>query len=207
MTRNPFDQNQKVRDLKDVLSGKKDESYSEGETLTNIEVSDDVAQKKIQELEEQLAKLREDLKEAQGEGLRARADFENSRRRLQKEQDDQIRFSNEKLIREFLPVLDSLEMSLAHVKPAEAKESLVEGVRLTLKQFMDLLEKSGVETVSGEGGAFDPNRQEAVGTEDSDTVPEGNVVSVHRKGYVLSGRLIRPAIVTVAKNSNKNSLH
>lgn len=129
--------------------------------------------------------------------LRKVAEFENFRKRLIKEQEEQAKFAGESIISEIIPILDSLEMTLSHAQQ-KADDPLILGVRLILKQFLQTLEKLGVKEIAGEGESFDPNVQEAIGTEQKQGVPAGVVTKIHRKGYVLRGRLIRAALVTVS---------
>lgn len=129
--------------------------------------------------------------------LRKVAEFENFRKRLLKEQEEQAKFAGESIISAIIPILDSLEMTLSHA-PQKTDDPLILGVRLILKQFLQTLEKLGVKEIAGEGESFDPNVQEAIGTEQKEGVPAGVVTKIHRKGYVLRDRLIRAAIVTVS---------
>lgn len=129
--------------------------------------------------------------------LRKVAEFENFRKRLIKEQEEQAKFAGESILTEIIPILDSLEMTLSHAQQ-KTDDPLISGVKLILKQFLQTLEKLGVKEISGEGEIFDPNVQEAIGTEQKEGVASGIVTKIHRKGYVLRGRLIRAAIVTVS---------
>jgi molecular chaperone GrpE len=129
--------------------------------------------------------------------LKKVAEFENFRKRLQKEQDEFNKYANEKILEEMIPVIDSLEMTLSHAKDDD-KDPILEGVRLTLKQFLSVLEKFGVKEITGENEKYDPNLQEAIGSEEREGVASDTVVQVHRKGYQLNGKLIRAAMVTVS---------
>ncbi len=126
--------------------------------------------------------------------LRAIADFENIKMRLKKEQDEFVRFANEKLLQDLFTVIDNLEMSLAHKKEANP---LTEGVELTLKQFLQVVEKFGVKAVGAVGDKFDPHVHEAIGTEAHDSFESGVITKVLRKGYTLNGKLIRASLVMV----------
>jgi molecular chaperone GrpE len=131
--------------------------------------------------------------------LRQAAEFENSRKRLIKEQEDAIKFANERVFREIFPVLDNLEMTLSHVTPEQAEDPLIKGVQLTLKSFLQILEKNGLREVGAVGDAFDPHLHEAIGTEANPDIPSNHIAKVMRKGYTLNGRLIRAAMVTISQ--------
>lgn len=126
------------------------------------------------------------------------AEYENSRKRLTKDKEDALKYANEKLIAEFLPVLDSLEMTLSHTEHSEVG-GIVAGVELIHKQLLQTLQKYGVETVGNVGEAFDPHFHEAISATSSNEVASGHIVQVHRKGYCLKDRLIRAAMVTVSE--------
>lgn len=130
--------------------------------------------------------------------LRQAAEFENFKKRLAKEQEDLVRYANEKILTELLPILDSLEMTLAHADP-QSNDPIIAGVQLILKQFTTTLEKLGITEISGLGAPFDPHRQEAIGTAKIAETAHGTVTQVHRKGYSLNGRVVRAAMVTVAE--------
>jgi molecular chaperone GrpE len=160
-------------------------------------------------LEEKLKNSEEEVKKHKDEYLRTLAEFDNFRKRMEREKDEMIKFSNERLLKEFLPVLDHLEMTVDHAAKTsgthEAKDSIEEGVRLTVKQFLGLLEKFGVKEIGGEGEPFNPNLQEAIGSVESGKYAQGFVASVHRKGFTLNGRLIRPAMVSIVKVPEEKS--
>lgn len=131
------------------------------------------------------------------------ADFDNYRKRINRDLDDAKKFGNENVLKAFLPVLDNLERALSHFEksndaPPEAK-ALAEGIRLTEKQFLEVLEKFQVTRVPAKGEIFDPNIHEAMGFSETDEYPEGSIVDVFQQGYFLHNRLLRPSLVTVAQ--------
>lgn len=128
--------------------------------------------------------------------LRQAAEFENMKKRLQKEHEDFRKYAYEKVVEEFIPVLDNLEMTLGHIK--NQKDPIAEGVLLTVKQFLTILEKYGVSQISGEGEAFNPNLQEAINMQPAAGVKSNTVITVHRKGYKLYDKVLRAAMVTVS---------
>jgi molecular chaperone GrpE len=151
-----------------------------------------------------------EVKEWTEKYLRLLADFDNHRKRVARELDESRKFANESLLRSFLPVVDNLERALQHAGGAETVggseyQALVEGVRLTHKQFMELLEKNHVTKVQTEGMPFDPEVHEAVGDTESESHPEGTVVDTYQQGYRIYNRLIRPAMVTVSRGKHSGA--
>jgi molecular chaperone GrpE len=125
------------------------------------------------------------------------AEFDNFRKRVAREREVQAAFGNEQLLRAVLPFLDNLERALGQ-READAP-TLLAGVRMTYDQFLGELRKFGLEQLSAEGQTFDPARHEAIATVPWKGLPEGTVLAEARKGYLLNGRLLRPAQVTVVK--------
>ncbi|OQY48997.1 MAG: nucleotide exchange factor GrpE [Desulfobacteraceae bacterium 4572_87] len=131
--------------------------------------------------------------------LRSQAEMENMKKRFQKDKQDLRKFGNETLTKQLIPVADNLEMALDHSKDENSIEALREGVDLTLKGLLNVLEKAGVELVEAVGAAFDPNFHEAVSEQKDDRAEPGTVLKELQKGYLLNKRLIRPAMVIVNK--------
>ncbi len=155
--------------------------------------------------EELQPSLEESLAESQAEArknwdlyLRERADLENYRKRAQREREELARFANENLLRELLPVLDNLERAVAHAEQ-EPEGGLLQGVQLTLDQMRKTLERFGVLPVAAVGETFNPDRHEAMGQLESSDQPPNTVVKEMQKGYTLNDRLLRPALVMIAK--------
>jgi molecular chaperone GrpE len=134
--------------------------------------------------------------------VRSQADIENMKKRFQKEKEDLAKFSNETLIKQLLTVADNLEKAISHSREDNSIQSLREGVELTLKGLLDTLEKAGVERVQAVGEPFDPNFHEAVSAMENNAVESGTVLQELQGGYLLNNRLIRPAMVIVAKNGS-----
>jgi len=149
-----------------------------------------------------LAKYRElegQLREAEERVLRTAADAENFKKRLQREKEEQTRYANETFMRELLPVIDNLERALQHSETASNQEGLLEGLNMTLKGFVDILERFGCTPLEAIGKTFDPNFHEAVSQEESSELEPNTVVRELQKGYLLKERLLRPAMVIVSK--------
>ncbi|MDY3239165.1 MAG: nucleotide exchange factor GrpE [Anaerovoracaceae bacterium] len=127
--------------------------------------------------------------------MRLMADFQNFKRRTEKEKSDIYAFANEKIISELLNVIDNFERALLH--GAEG-DSFAEGMNLIFKQLQGVLEKAGVKEIEALGLDFDPNFHNAVMTEDSTEYESGKVTEVLQKGYTLNSKVIRPSMVKVA---------
>ncbi len=152
------------------------------------------------QLEESFARARETserLKEEHERLLRNAAEFENFKKRAQKDREDVQKFGSERMLRDFLPVADNLERALDHAE-GHALAQVLEGVKLVQKQLDAALGKHGVTSFSAMGKPFDPNFHEALMQQESDA-PPNTVVSEMARGYKLNDRLIRPAAVVVAK--------
>ncbi|GMV49704.1 MAG: Protein GrpE [Nitrospirae bacterium] len=130
--------------------------------------------------------------------LRLAAEFDNYKRLAQRDQREQIKFGNERILKELLPVVDNLERAIKSAKDAATVDALTQGVELTLKQLLSALNKFGVTPVESVGLAFDPATQQAVAQVPSETVPENHVVEEYQRGYLLQDRILRAAMVSVS---------
>jgi molecular chaperone GrpE len=157
------------------------------------------AQPVAEELLAQLKNKEQENKDLYDRLLRGMADFDNYKKRVSKDKDDLIRYGNEKLIRELLPVIDNFERAIGQADTAPDSSALKEGIEMILKQFLSVLEKFGVTDFSAVGQPFDPNKHEAMVQQESIEHEENTVMSEFQKGYYLHDRLLRPALVAVAK--------
>ena len=150
---------------------------------------------------EELLKQNEELKQKLDEALRAYARCENDKKILKKEADALVDYAYEKFAKDLLPVVDSLELAIAHSKELENKEEafdkLVEGVELTLKKMLDVFKNHGIEPV--EHDEFNPEVHQAVQHVQSEEHEEGDIVDIYQKGYKLKNKLLRPSMVTINK--------
>ncbi len=153
-----------------------------------------------------IERLKKELEEAKAKAsenydrfLRLYAEFDNYRKRVAREKAELVRYGNEELLKELLPVLDNLERALEHAKRGGDPKAIVEGVGLILDQFQAVLKRFGVEPIRAIGEKFDPERHEAVGEQEAEGVEPGEVILEVQKGYMLNDRLLRPAKVVVAK--------
>jgi molecular chaperone GrpE len=133
--------------------------------------------------------------------LRTTADFDNFKKRAARERTEAILFANVSLIQKLLPVMDSFEMALAATQTAkdEKSASLQAGIAMVQSQLKSILAETGLEEIDAAGKVFDPAQHEAVSQQETNEVPEGQVVQQLRKGYKIKERLLRPASVVVAK--------
>ncbi|KAF0220903.1 MAG: molecular chaperone [Geobacteraceae bacterium] len=153
---------------------------------------------RIKPLEEALAAKESEARENWDKYVRERADLENYRKRVQKEKEEILKYGNESLILEILPVLDSMERALAH-SSEESQAAVIEGVRLTHNMLLSALKKFGVtEIEAAKGSPFDSACHHAMCQVENGELPPNTVVEEFQKGYTLNGRLLRPAMVSVA---------
>jgi molecular chaperone GrpE len=141
----------------------------------------------------------EGLQEAKDKYLRLYAEFENYKRRINKDKEELLRYGNEALIYELLPVIDNLEMALQHASDEEASSGLVQGVEITLRELMKALEKFGLSPIEADGKPFDPSVHHAMSQVVREDVNEEIVVEEFRKGYLLKEKVLRPSLVAVSK--------
>ncbi len=131
--------------------------------------------------------------------VRLAADFDNYKKRTQKDRADLLNYGNETIIKDVLPIVDSLERAVDHSANAGDFETFVTGLKLILDQLRSTLEKHGVESIKAVGEDFDPNYHEAMLLVEGDEENDNKVIEEFEKGYLLNGRLLRPSKVSVAK--------
>ncbi len=150
---------------------------------------------------EENERLRNDLAFAQDRLLRLQAEFENYRKRQQRDREECNRRAKESVLGELPGVVDNLERALRHAGAADAAaETLAQGVELVCKQLQEVLSRFGVEPIPALGALFDPRLHEAMArVETSGDPPDGTVIEEYRRGYLLDGKVLRPALVAVAK--------
>lgn len=152
-----------------------------------------------EELTEQLAAAKEEAKTNYDRFLRAKADVDNIRKRCDRELSDFRKYANETILKELLPVVDTLERAMvSEAGDDPIAQSILEGVDLTLKELVRVMERFSVKPVTAVGKQFDPAFHQAISRVETDDHPEGTVVEEYQKGYLLHDRLLRPAMVVVA---------
>ena len=152
----------------------------------------------IEKLRAEVAAKAEEAALNQDRFLRERAELENFRKRTQRDKAEALRFANEGLLRDLLPVVDNLERALEHAAAGSDGQGLSEGVRLVLKNALDLLERHGATRIDATGEAFDPSRHEAIARIPRPGEPPNRVVQQFLPGYLLHDRLLRAAQVGVS---------
>ncbi len=171
------------------------------ETATNESAQTCEASKEASS-EEIIAQLQEQLQQSEDKYLRVHADFENIKKRLEKEKYQAIDYASEKFARDLLTPIDTLEMALksvqTEVEADELLEKLKEGIKLTIKNFNTVFEKHDISIVETDG-EFDPNFHDAVMQVDSAEHEDGQIVQELQKGYKYKERLLRPAMVSICK--------
>lgn len=188
------EQDLKDQNLENEANVEEVEDVIEGE----VEVSADAA--RIIELEKELETTKE-LMASQKDGvLRGKAEVENMRRRVSQDVEKAHKFALNKFANELLPVVDNLERALAAAdKENEHTKSIVEGVEMTLSSMLNALDKSGVTTINPKGETFNPELHQAMTMIEVPGAEPNSVIDVMQKGFELNGRLLRPAMVVVAK--------
>lgn len=147
---------------------------------------------------ERIATLEKEKKDNWDKYLRAVADVENGRKRAKRDLEDARAEVRAKVLKEILPVVDNLERAVEHAGGAPESQAIVDGVKLVLRQVQQAFERLDVAAIDAQGQAFDPNLHEAISQAESDE-PPGTVVQVLQRGYKNGERLLRPAMVVVAK--------
>jgi len=181
----------------EIEEGGQEESRPEtGKEQTPAEEKKDLTP--LEKLQAQLEEKNREAAEKTDQWIRLRAEFENFKKRMQKEKSDLIKFGNESLLKVMLPTLDNLARAIDHGRSAKENSSLLEGVEITQKQFFSTLERFGVKPIQAVGEIFDPEKHEAVSQQESDQEPS-RVIAEVEKGYFFHNRLLRPAKVIVSK--------
>jgi molecular chaperone GrpE len=185
----------------EILSSQK-EKYDDAGNAADIPQEPVIPAQTIEELEE-WKKKHDDVKE---QLVYLAADFENYKKRMAKERDEDRKFSESKLLKEFLVVADNLERAVAALPPDDQDKGLIalkQGVELTLKQFHSILTLHGVTKIKALGEKFDPRMHEVMFQEETDQAPDDTVLEELQAGYLLHERVLRPALVKTAKNTKK----
>ncbi|HSF67918.1 MAG TPA: nucleotide exchange factor GrpE [Nitrospiraceae bacterium] len=159
----------------------------------------------VAELQSALADKIEKFKELNDKYLRLAAEFDNYKRLAQRDQRDLIRFGNEQLLKELLPVVDNLERAIKSAQEKRTSDVLIQGVGLTLKQLTGVLAKFHVKPVEAVGQPFNPATHQAVTSIASEKVPSQHVVDELQRGYLLHDRILRAAMVTVSTGQNNGT--
>ncbi len=171
------------------------EVQDSGETLDAALAQEEAAA--LSAAEEKLHSIQKDLEELKDRHLRKLAEFENHKKRSERERQEYFKIALAGFAHDFLPILDNFERALAHARPEDLESDFGQGIVIIRKQLAELWKRYGLIPIDT-SGAFDPNLHEAVATEESDTAPSNTILEELQKGYFLNDRLIRPAFVKVA---------
>jgi molecular chaperone GrpE len=150
----------------------------------------------------EVERLKQQLQQAKEQSLRALADVENTKKRLSREKEDYTRYASETVVRELLPIVDSLDQALVAVDRQSDPQAVVKGVHLIFRQLLGVLDREGVKRIPTVGEPFDPHLHEAVAQVDApDGTADNTIVEEVQVGYTMHGKVIRPAMVKVAKTT------
>lgn len=152
-----------------------------------------------QRLKEEMEKIKKERDEYKNLYLRALADHENYKKRIESDWKKAVDYANERLIYELLPVLDNFELALEAMKSAQDVDSIKKGVEMIYKSLLEILNKEGLETFESRGKKFDPRLHEAISVKETTETEPGVVVEEFQKGYKFKNKLLRPAKVSVSK--------
>ncbi|SFM46164.1 nucleotide exchange factor GrpE [Thermodesulforhabdus norvegica] len=147
----------------------------------------------LKQKDQKIARLNEKI-------LRMAAEMDNTRKRLERERNEAVAYANEQILRELLPVIDNLERAISHANSETDPKALLEGVEITLRSFLSTLERFGCTPFESVGKPFDPSYHEAIMQQETEEYPENTVLQEYQKGYMLKDRLLRPAMVVVARS-------
>jgi molecular chaperone GrpE len=180
-------------------SKKPDETSQTTEDAVDLSARSEAGQQELAEVLEKLDAKEKEVKDTYERYLRQVAEVDNFKKRINREKEDAIRYANENLIKDILPVVDNLERAIAHAQGGGNGKPLVEGVEMVLRGLLDVFSKTGVTQIAAVGEVFDPGKHEAIAQVESAEHEPNTVVEEHHRGYLFRDRLLRPALVTVAK--------
>jgi len=198
---------QKNNSAKDAKKDQQQKQHNEEKVDNDLDLKKskkDVDEKEKNEtsaefLQEQLKKIQDESKENLDKVVRAQAEMENLRKRTVRDVENAHKYALERFINELLPILDSLELGLSASANTKNIDELYKGIELTIEMFNKALEKFGVKTIDPHGEKFNPELHEAVSMQEIEDSESGIIITVMQRGYSLNDRLIRPAMVVVAK--------
>lgn len=179
-----------------------EQTSPQSESTDDLQTIEETLQHEVDELtslQQALEKAQQEAVEAKDNGLRALAEAQNMRRRAEQEVEKARKFALEKFSGDLLPTIDNLERAIEAAQKGGDIASLIEGVALTQKGFLDALTKHGIELVDPVGHPFNPELHQAMSMIENPDVEPNTVIAVMQKGYTLSGRLLRPAMVVVSR--------
>jgi molecular chaperone GrpE len=189
------------------MSHDQEQNKPNANTIENLEEASLVMDATGSSAQDELASKTEECTALNDKYLRLAAEFENYKRLIQRDQREQIRFGNEQILKELLPVVDNMERAIKSARASGGDSALVQGVELTLKQLSGILTKFGVQAIETTGQEFDPSAHQAVSYGPSNDVPPNKVLDEFQKGYRLHDRILRAAMVSVSSGPANPSEH
>ncbi len=193
--------------FKSKVNGLDEESVKESrdgpseDDAASTPVQDSADAQSVEALQSSLTSKAGEVQDLQDKYLRLAAEFENYKKLALRDQREHVRFANERLLKEFLPVIDNLQRAIHSAKENVAGDALIQGVELTLKQALEALAKFGLQPMDSVGKPFDPAWHQAVAKVEAVSQPENTVVEEFQRGYTLHDRVLRAAMVSVASPS------
>lgn len=187
-------------DIDETSAGKQSDENAEKTTVSLKEESegaDNSQEDEINDGEDEVAVLKDELEAEQNKYLRLLADYDNFKRRTQKDREISAKFRSQSLLTDLLPVLDNFERALAVEANSEDAASIMKGVEMVQKSLLEAVKREGLEEIKAVGEPFDPNFHQAVMQEKDEDAEPGTVLQELQKGYTLKGRVLRPAMVKV----------
>jgi molecular chaperone GrpE len=196
-----YSENDAAQDDLKSMENKADQSSTEGEE------NNDSPESEVDELKNKLEKAEDKIKELNDQYVRSHAELDNFKRRTKKEVSDFKKYAVESLVKQLLPIFDNLERAVFSAESSGESEScqITQGIKMTLKEIERVFDQFSIKPIEAAGEKFDPAYHMAVGQEERDDVEDNTVVNQFQKGYMLHDRLIRPAMVTVAKSGQHNN--
>ena len=187
---------QKKEELKEEQTEQRSEETPEENTENQENTEEQKTEEQTETKTEEKPEEKKEDEDLNTRYMRLMADFQNFRRRTEKEKSDIYAYGNEKLVADLLPVLDNFERALA---AAAEGDKFAEGMQLIYKQMVDVLVKNKVEEIKAEGQVFDPNLHNAVMRQAKEGAESDTIITVLQKGYTLNGKVVRPSTVIVAE--------
>ncbi|MCC7202631.1 MAG: nucleotide exchange factor GrpE [Nitrospirae bacterium] len=160
---------------------------------------DTTGEEGVASIREALEKKEAECRDLQDKYVRALAEMDNFRKRMNREMTDSVKYANEKILGDLLVVIDNMERAITHSREKKDFDSLIDGLELTMKEFKGVFEKNGVQSIESVGQAFDPSKHHAVSMAESDKHEDNIIVEEFRKGYLLNDRVLRHSLVSVAR--------
>jgi molecular chaperone GrpE len=182
-----------------VIAREKQEKAPSASEETDVMTEEENGQEEDKDMAAALEDAISKLQESENKVLRLAADFDNTKKRLERERETSLKYAEENILKDLLPGIDNIERAMEQGRETNSIESLLEGVELTKNGLVAMLEKYGVTAIESVGQPFDPNIHEALATEETDAMEPNMVLREFQKGYMYKDRLLRPAKVIVSK--------